>query len=311
MSKKPDVTLAQLRYFIEAATHLSMTRAAEELFVAQSAVSSAIAQLEQQVGAQLFIRQRSRGLTLTPAGRQFLGDARALLLNLDEALDTARGIDNQVRGTIRIGCFVTLAPFVLPAIVSRVRAEHPYLDIEVDELDTDGARAALRSGRVELLIGYDFGFGNDIRTAVLSDAPPHVIVPADHPLAASQQVFLRELSREPMILLDLPHSREYFLGILAGAGLQPEIRHRSLNYETVRAFVAHGHGFSILNQRPQHDLSYDGERVAAFPIADSVPALPVVLAAMRSVRATARARAVGDIAAQVVAESLNPAPPRP
>src|SRR5262249_611173 len=49
MSKKPDVTLAQLRYFIEAATHLSMTRAAEELFVAQSAVSSAIAQLEQQV----------------------------------------------------------------------------------------------------------------------------------------------------------------------------------------------------------------------------------------------------------------------
>ena len=68
MSKKPDVTLAQLRYFIEAATHLSMTRAAEELFVAQSAVSSAIAQLEQQVGAQLFIRQRSRGLTLTPAG---------------------------------------------------------------------------------------------------------------------------------------------------------------------------------------------------------------------------------------------------
>ncbi len=114
MSVKADVTLAQLRYFIEAATHLSMTRAAEEMFVAQSAVSSAIAALEQQVGAQLFIRQRSRGLVLTPAGQQFLGDARALLLNLDEALDTARGIDNQIRGTIRIGCFVTLAPVHSP-----------------------------------------------------------------------------------------------------------------------------------------------------------------------------------------------------
>lgn len=306
MSKKPDVTLAQLRYFIEAATHLSMTRAAEELFVAQSAVSSAIAQLEQQVGAQLFIRQRSRGLTLTPAGQQFLGDARALLLNLDEALDTARGIDNQVRGTIRIGCFVTLAPFILPAIVSRVRIAHPYVDIEVDELDADQARSALRSGRVEVLVGYDFGFGNDVRTTVLSDAPPHLILPAGHPLAASEQVFLRELSREPMILLDLPHSREYFLGILAAAGLHPEIRHRSMNYETVRAFVAHGHGFSILNQRPLHDLSYDGERVVARPIADDVPSLPVVLAALRSVRTTARARAVGDIAAQVVAETLRP-----
>lgn len=306
MAKRTDVTLSQLRYFIEAATQLSMTRAAEELFVAQSAVSTAIAQLEQQVGTQLFIRQRSRGLTLTPSGQQFLGDARAILLNLEEALDTARGIDNQVRGRIRIGCFVTLAPFLLPAIVSRVRAEHPHLDIEVDELDADESRAALRSGRVELLIGYDFGFGNDIRTTVLSDAPPHVILPAGHPLTVSDQVFLRELDREPMILLDLPHSRDYFLGILASAGLQVEIRHRSMNYETVRAFVAHGHGFSILNQHPMHDLSYDGEQVVARPIADDVPSLPVVLASMRTLRPTARARAVGDIAAIVTAETLQP-----
>ncbi|MEJ3405364.1 LysR family transcriptional regulator [Rathayibacter sp. YIM 133350] len=305
MTRKPDVTLAQLRYFIEAATQLSMTRAAEELFVAQSAVSSAIAQLEQQVGAQLFIRQRSRGLALTPAGQQFLGDARALLLNLEEALDTARGIDNQVRGTIRIGCFVTLAPFILPAIVSRMRMAHPHVDIEVDELDADAARSALRDGRVELLVGYDFGLGEEVRKSVLSDIPPHVLVSADHPLSAAPQIFLRELSREPMILLDLPHSRDYFLGILASVGLQPEIRHRSMNFETVRAFVARGHGFSILNQRPRHDLTYDGQRVAALPIADNVPSLPVVLAALRSVRTTARAKAVADVAAHVVAEVLN------
>ncbi|GAA2074744.1 LysR family transcriptional regulator [Pseudolysinimonas kribbensis] len=304
MARKPDVTLAQLRYFIEAANTLSMTAAAEQLFVAQSAVSSAISQLEKQMGAQLFVRQRSKGLALTAAGQQFLGDARALLLNLDEALDTARGIDNQVRGTIRIGCFVTLAPFVLPAIVARVRAAHPYLDIEVDEVDADEAREALRSGRVELLIGYDFALGNDIRRTVLAEAPPHVLIAAEHPLSAKKRVHLRELSREPMILLDLPHSRDYFLGILASVGLQPEIRHRTMNYETVRAFVAHGHGFSILNQRPRHDLSYDGERVVALRIADDVPALPIVLASMRSIRTTARARAVAEVASEVVAEAL-------
>lgn len=304
MARKPDVTLAQLRYFIEAANTLSMTAAAEQLFVAQSAVSSAISQLEKQMGAQLFVRQRSKGLALTAAGQQFLGDARALLLNLDEALDTARGIDNQVRGTIRIGCFVTLAPFVLPAIVARVRAAHPYLEIEVDEVDADEAREALRSGRVELLIGYDFALGNDIRRTVLAEAPPHVLIAAEHPLSAKKRVHLRELSREPMILLDLPHSRDYFLGILASVGLQPEIRHRTMNYETVRAFVAHGHGFSILNQRPRHDLSYDGERVVALRIADDVPALPIVLASMRSIRTTARARAVAEVASEVVAEAL-------
>jgi DNA-binding transcriptional LysR family regulator len=302
VSRKPDVTLAQLRYFIEAAGTLSMTAAADQLFVAQSAVSSAISQLEKQIGAQLFIRQRSKGLALTAAGQQFLGDARALLLNLDEALDTARGIDNQVRGTIRIGCFVTLAPFVLPAIVSRARADFPYIDIEVDEVDAEGAREALRSGRVELLVGYDFALGNDIRRTVLADVPPHVLIAADHELASGTHVNLRDLSKEPMILLDLPHSRDYFLRILASVGLEPNIRYRTVNYETVRAFVAHGHGFSILNQRPQHSLTYDGERVVTLPIADDVPSLPVVLASLRSIRVSARARAIATVAREVVAD---------
>jgi DNA-binding transcriptional LysR family regulator len=304
VARRPDVTLTQLRYFIEAANALSMTAAAEHLFVAQSAVSSSIAQLEAQIGAQLFIRQRSKGLALTPAGQQFLGDARALLMTLEEALDTARGIDNQVRGSIRIGCFVTLAPFVLPAIVSRLRSVHPHLDIEVDEVDADGARDALRSGRVELLIGYDFALGNDIRRTVLADIPPHVLLAADHPLAKGSRIALRDLSKDPMILLDLPHSRDYFLGILASVGLHPEIRYRTMNYETVRAFVAHGHGFSILNQRPRHDLSYDGERVVVLPITDAVPSLRVVLASLSSIRTTARAQAVAEVAEEVVATML-------
>ena len=60
MSRRPDVTLTQLRYFVRAAAHGSMTQAAAEVRVAQSAVSAAVAQLERQVGTQLFIRQRAR-----------------------------------------------------------------------------------------------------------------------------------------------------------------------------------------------------------------------------------------------------------
>ena len=79
MSRRHEITLTQLRYFATAAERRSMTEAARELFVAQSAVSAAVGQLEQQVGTQLFIRQRSKGLVLTPAGVQLLGDARALM----------------------------------------------------------------------------------------------------------------------------------------------------------------------------------------------------------------------------------------
>jgi len=158
------------------------------------------------------------------------------MLGLDQAIDAARGIDNQVRGTIRLACFVTLAPFILPEVISQARAAHPYLDIEVDEVDAEEARDALRSGRAELSVGYDFAYGDGIEREVIATTPAHVLLPADHPLAGDGgQVSLRDLAGERLILLDLPHSRDYFLQLLSSAGLEPEIAHRTRNYETVRA----------------------------------------------------------------------------
>ncbi len=308
MSKKPDITLAQLRYFLEAAEFGSMTAAANELHIAQSAVSSAIAQLESQVGAQLFIRQRSKGLALTEPGKQLLGDARGILLQLDEALDAARGQDNQVRGRLRIACFVTLAPFLLPALISAIQNAHPHLEVEVDEVDFAGARDALRSGRAELAIGYDFGFGDDIAVKTISETPPYLVLPAGHPIAERQRIPLRELARERMILLDLSYSREYFLSLLASVGVEPVIRYRSASYETVRSLVAQGHGFSILNQRPLHDTTYGGRSVAVRAIADAVPPLPIVLATLRSARPSARARAIGNILEVVMRETQTKTP---
>lgn len=306
MSRKPDVTLLQLRYFVEAATCLSMTRAAHRLLIAQSAVSAAVAQLENQVGAQLFVRQRARGLVLTPAGEQLLGDARALLTDLDQALDAARGMDDQVRGTIRIACFVTVAPFVLSEVLGLLEDVHPHLDVEAVEVDADGAHEALRSGQVELVMSYDFGYPAGVRRETVATVAPHVVLPAGHPLARRPRIPLRELTQDRLILLDLPHSREYFLGILASAGVDPVIRHRSYGYETVRSLVAKGHGYSILNMRPRHDQTYDGRSVVTRAIADDVPALPFVIASSASVRTTARARAVSDAVRTVVRDLLAP-----
>ncbi|GAB3280004.1 LysR family transcriptional regulator [Kineosporia babensis] len=304
MARKADITLAQLRYFVEAATCLSMTQAAMNLLVAQSAVSSAVAQLESQVGAQLFIRMRSKGLALTPAGQQLLGDARSVLGNLDEALDAARGMDEQVRGTIRIAFFVTLAPFLLADVMTLLAERHPHLDVDVVEVDADEAREALRSGRAEMAVSYDFAFGDEMRRETVTTVSPHVVLPDGHVLAARSRVPLRELARDKLILLDLPHSREYFLDVMRGAGVEPIVGHRSHGYETVRSLVAKGYGYSILNQRPQHDFTYDGRRVITRPIADEVPGLPLVVATLRSVRATARVRAVAD-AVRVAATGLT------
>lgn len=302
MARRPEITLAQLRYFVTAAERQSMTAAAAEHFVAQSAVSSAIAQLERQVGAQLFLRRRAKGLVLTSAGRQLLTDVRAVLTGLDAAVDAAREVEGEVRGTVRIGFFVTLAPFVLPEVLSRARRQYPELLVEVDEVDARTAAEELRAGRVELTVGYDFGFGEDLVREVVDETPPYVLLPADHRLARRTAVGLRELSREKLILLDLPHSREYFLDLLASVGLEPEIRHRTPSFETVRAMVSHGHGFSVLNQRPAHALAYDGGLVAAVPIKDPVPPLPIVITTLQGARQSARAAAVAEVVRKVYAE---------
>ncbi|WP_045741070.1 MULTISPECIES: LysR substrate-binding domain-containing protein [Actinoplanes] len=304
MARKADITLTQLRYFVEAATCLSMTQAAANLLVAQSAVSTAVAQLEGQVGAQLFIRMRSKGLAMTPAGQQLLGDARSVLGTLDEALDAARGMDEQVRGTIRIAFFVTLAPFLLAEMMALLAERHPHLEVDVVEVDAAEAREALRSGRAEMAVSYDFAYGDDMRREVVTTVTPHVVLPAGHALAGRSRVPLRELAGERLILLDLPYSREYFLNVMRGAGVEPVVRHRSRGYETVRSLVAKGYGYSILNQRPRHDATYDGRTVVTRPIADEVPGLPLVVATLRSVRATARVRAVAD-AVRLAATALT------
>ncbi len=301
MSRRPDVTVTQLRYFVTAANHGTMTAAAADLHVAQSAVSAAVAELERQVGTQLFIRQRARGLVLTAAGEEFVSEARAVLAHLDEILGNARGRSEQVRGQIRIACFVTLAPFVLPELLADLTAHYPGLDVEVIEAEAEAVSTALLTGQVELALSYDLGLGPGIDRQVVAEAPAHVILPPDHRLAAHNRVHLEDLADDPMILLDLPHSRDYFQHMLATAGVTPNVRYRSVNYETVRGMVARGLGYSILNQHPVHDVTYGGGTVQPRPIANDIPPLRVVTAQLSTVRSTARARAIAGRARAVLA----------
>ena len=300
MSRQPDVTLTQMRYFVEAASLLSMTKAADELRVAQSAVSAAVAQLERQVGTPLFIRQHARGLVLTAAGEELLRDARGLLAHVGEVLDAARGRGDDVRGRIKLACMITLVPFVLPDLLAELSADCPGLEVEVLELEAAAVSAALRSGTVELAVTYELGLGPGVAREVIAEVPPYVVLPPGHRLVEQPSVRLSDLADEPMVLLDLPHSREYFRELLVAAGAPPRIAYRSASVEAVRGMVARGLGFSLLNQRPVRDGTYNGGRVEARPVADDVPGLSVVVAWMESVRRTARARAVTDTAREVI-----------
>jgi DNA-binding transcriptional LysR family regulator len=289
-----DVTMAQLRYFVEAAENLSMTRAAGNLMVAQSAVSSSVAQLERAMGAQLFIRKPAKGLILTAAGERFHHEARGLLASLEEAIESARGLVNEVAGTVTLACFVTLVPFFIPGLLSLLGALHPNLRVDVIETDSDGMMSALHAGRAQFGLGYAFSVGQAVRTEQVGTAKPYALISERHRLARSKSVSLDRLRQQPMILLDLPASRDYFLDMFRSTGDEPDIRYRSGNYETVRSLVAQGQGFSILNQMPASSVTYSGESVVNLEIREEVPSLPLVISTLDGVKSTARSRAVID-----------------
>src|SRR5699024_3437328 len=131
------LTLNQLSYFVECANTLNMTAAIQELHEEQSAGSTAITQLERSLGTSLFIRQHSKGLILTPAGDPLLRDTEHMFGLLEDSIETIRTEQEMVRGTIKVACFNTLAPFLLLELIRRVQERFPELTVETFEGNYD------------------------------------------------------------------------------------------------------------------------------------------------------------------------------
>jgi len=284
-------TLIQLLYFAAVAEHGSMTGASKSLMISQSAISTSISQLERDLGVQLFVRHHARGLTLTPAGEDFLRELRPFLIHATDLEDAAKGVGRSVVGDLVVGWFSTLAPFRLPSVVSSFEERYPNARVKVIEGEHAQLKEALREGRCEVSVMYGYDLG-DLRSVVMDSVRPYAVLPADHQFASRKSVDLADLVGEPMVLLDLPHTTNYFLSLFRMRGLgEPTVRFRSPGFETVRSMVAHGHGFTLLNQRPAHDLTYDGASLVSIELTGHVSPLDVVVAWTSASRLTTRAQA--------------------
>jgi DNA-binding transcriptional LysR family regulator len=287
-------TLRQLEYFVATCEAGSVTEAALNIPVAQSSVSAAIAQLEAALSVQLFIRHHAQGVSPTPAGRQFLVRARALLREADELERFASELTDELSGTLDLGCLVTLAPLVTPRLVQVFRRGHPAVAIDMIEGGQADLVAALRSGRLTLAVTYDLDLGDDLEFERLAELPPYALFAASHPLAALTEVSLEQLAHEPLVLLDLPHSREYFRDLFIAAGLEPQIAMRSEHADVIRTLVGNGFGYSIFNARLLNERSLDGQPLRMVPI--TAPARPMTagLASLKSMKPTRLSEAFAE-----------------
>ena len=117
-----------------------------------------------------------------------------------------------------------------------------------------------------MAITYDLPTQDNMSFEALADLPPYILVSSQHPLAKKSQLALKELVDEPMILLDLPFSAQYFRSLFESKNLTAEVHGRSRNQEVVRAMVANGYGYTIANVRPKNATAMDGRRLKAIPL---------------------------------------------
>lgn len=293
-------TLRQLEYFVAVAETGSVTKAAQAIHLSQSALSTALVELERALDVQLFLRHHAQGVTLTMAGEQLVTASRRLLQQAAELSDEARGLGAEVTGTLHLACFGVLAPYVLPEVLAKAATLLPSLEISTSEVDLAQLVDGITAGRFELAIGYDLTADPRLTTRRLYTLRPYALLAADHRLARRKRVRLSQLADEPLALLDLPHSREYFSSVFESAGVEPNVRYRSTSTETVRALVARGLGYTLLNARPRSKALSDPPGVVAVDIADDVPALDVVLIKANGVRPTRRMAAVEDLIGELV-----------
>jgi flavin reductase (DIM6/NTAB) family NADH-FMN oxidoreductase RutF len=178
---------------------------------------------------------------------------------------------------LRIGCFHTFGPFMMPEIIAKF-AQDDSTDLRLMDGDHRRLVEGLRTGELDVALMTDIDLPDDIDVTPLSLLPPYILLAEDHPLSAEPNLTLEKLAEQPLILLDVPPSGDYFLQLFAAQNLTPRVKYRCPSYEMVRGLVGHGLGYSILATKPASNLSYDGHALITRPLPADTRASHTVVA---------------------------------
>jgi DNA-binding transcriptional LysR family regulator len=266
--------LRQLRYFAAVAGHRHFTRAAEELHVAQPALSQQIRRLERELGLDLFVRS-TRRVSLTEAGELLLPRALRVMAELDDARAELEQLTGLVRGRVSVGA-IPLAPLDLPGMLAEFRGRYPGVAVYMREETLNGMLALLRSDELDLGFAFadDQTAGPDIATERLFDEELVVATAPSHRLAARKRLRLEELAGEPLISFRRDSAlRRTADAALAAAGVEAESAFETIELETMRGLVARGLGVTVM---PRGYLEGEGPRVAQIGVRPALR-LPVSL----------------------------------
>lgn len=239
------VNVDELRWFVAVAESQQVTRAAEELHISQPALSRALARTQRELGVELFDR-RGRNLALNRYGEVYLAHARRALGELDAGRRALVEMAGTERGLVALGFAPTLSTWLVPALVSAFRREHPGAEFQLSQDAVKPLVDALHEGGVDVLITPRPG-DPGLAWRPLGVERLQLAVPPDHRLAARQRVRLEEARDEPFVMLKHAFDfRDLVEALCREAGFEPESGFEAEDIASARALVAAGLGVAVV-----------------------------------------------------------------
>jgi len=240
------MNLRDLRYLVALSDHRHFGRAAAACFVSQPTLSTQIRKLEDELGVAL-VERAPRKVLLTPIGGDIVERARRIVGDVEQIRESARRSQDPEAGTVRLGMFPTLGPYLLPHAVPLLRERFPQLELLLVEEKSDVLLARLREGRLDAGLLALPVHDEQLHAEFLFEEPFLLAVSRSHPLADRDSIALDELSGQKLLLLEDGHClRDQALAVCGLAGANGKGEFQATSLETLRQMVAANVGVTLL-----------------------------------------------------------------
>ena len=258
----------QIEYFLAVAEELSFTRAAEKLYVSQTAVTQQIQSLEELMGVKLFKRTKKK-VELTPAGQIFQAEGRQILENIDNAFIHARTVSEGMTGGIEVG-FSNYAGNLLGNSLQEFCDHYPNVHLHFKSYNPSVLLDRLRAGELDLI--FSPVFDPSVYTGCIMQKVEQIsliaVLPIQHPLSGKHHLTMKDLVQENLILACTPDSKigedRMIIDSFLQAGYQPKVVDKIEDVETVLLMVNVNMGVTILPSFVTLPASND-RRIVAIP----------------------------------------------
>lgn len=254
-----QIELRHLRYFMVVAQELHFRKASERLFITQPGLSRQIKQLEDELGVQLFIRNK-RQVELTDAGRYLYDESSNLLNHMDAIKRSIRLIDKGEEGELSIGFVGSAMQEVIPHLLIKLNDRFPKIHTSLEEMSNEDQIFAIEHNKL------DIGF---IRAKQAPEGIAYrqifkdnfsVVLPKTHRINQDNFKDLSQFAQENFILFSSDYSRTYYnkvMSIFDDHGFSPKISHKSVHANTIFRLVENGLGIAIVPTSLKHGFDLD------------------------------------------------------